>query len=418
MLPLLVFYCFWFVFLFFTYGEWSFVSTLTSLLDLPLFEQETRGLLFTPREIAQQPQTWQTTLKIFEAEQERIRAFLEAAGVTASLEQRPVVMLVGAGTSHYIGEALALLLRQRWGCEATAVASTDLLPSLGDYVIPGRRYLWISFSRSGDSPEGVNLLEQALEAYPGIAHLVVTCNPKARMVALAANQKRVCTVVLDDAVNDRSLAMTSSFTNMVVFGQCLAHAWSLEEYKDVFAKIMASSKAFLNSSADLAQSTVERGMPRICMLGAGALAPVAQESSLKVLEMSGGRVKTMALASLGLRHGPMAALDRDTDLICFLSSHRNRLRYEADLLREIQEKRITASCIVVGLKSDQKQIAPLCDVYHAIDGSFADAYRPPIDVIFGQLLGLYSSIAVGLRPDAPSPQGVISRVVSDFTIYR
>ena len=61
---------------------------------------------------------------------------------------------------------------------------------------------------------------------------------------------------------------------------------------------------------------------------------------------------------------------------------------------------------------------PLCDTYHAIDGSFPDAYRPAVDVIFGQLLGLYYSIAFGLRPDAPSPAGVINRVVSDFTIYR
>jgi tagatose-6-phosphate ketose/aldose isomerase len=391
---------------------------LDSLLDLPISEQETRGLLFTPQEIAQQPSTWRTTLQIFEAEQQRIRTFIEEAGVTASVEQRPIVMLVGAGTSDYIGESLALLLRQRWGCEATAVASTDLLPSLADYVIPGRHYLWISFSRSGDSPEGVNVLEQALETYPDISHLVVTCNPNARMIATAANHKRVCTVILDDAVNDRSLAMTSSFTNMVVFGQCLAHAWSLDEYREVLEGMAAASRTFLDDSAQLAQNMAQRGKPRICMLGSGALTAVAKESSLKVLEMSGGRVKAMALASLGLRHGPMAALDCETDLICFLSSERTRLRYEADLLREIQAKQITASCVVVGLKSNRDEIAPLCDVYHAIDGSFADAYRPPVDVIFGQLLGLYSSIALGLRPDAPSPQGVISRVVSDFTIYR
>ncbi len=394
------------------------MGPLLSLLDLPISEQETRGLLFTPREIAQQPQTWLKTLHIFEAEQQRIRAFLKEAGVTASVEQRPIVMLVGAGTSDYIGESLALLLRQRWGCEATAVASTDLLPSLADYVIPGRRYLWISFSRSGDSPEGVSVLEQTLETYPEISHLVVTCNPNARMIAMAGNHERVCTVILDDAVNDRSLAMTSSFTNMVVLGQCLAHAWSLDEYKEVLEDMIAASSAFLNNSAELAQSTVDRRKPRICMLGSGALAAVAKESSLKVLEMSGGQVKTMALASLGLRHGPMAALDRETDLVFFLSSERTRFRYEADLLREIQAKQITASCIVVGLKSDHDEIAPLCNVYHAIDGTFADAYRPPVDVIFGQLLGLYSSIALGLRPDAPSPQGVISRVVSDFTIYR
>jgi len=185
------------------------VGALLSLLDLSLSEQETRGLIFTPREIAQQPDTWQKTATLFDTTQNAIRAFLESSGVSSVLEQRPIVMLVGAGTSDYIGESLALLFRQRWGCEATAVASTDLLPNMAEYVVPGRRYLWISFSRSGDSPEGVNVLEQALELYPEISHLVVTCNPNSRMAALAATHARAYTAVLDDAINDRSLAMTA-----------------------------------------------------------------------------------------------------------------------------------------------------------------------------------------------------------------
>ena len=52
---------------------------------------------------------------------------------------------------------------------------------------------------------------------------------------------------------------------------------------------------------------------------------------------------------------------------------------------------------VIGLKSCEAKTVPLCDTYHAIDGTFPDAYRPPVDVIFGQLLGLYSSIAFGLQ---------------------
>jgi tagatose-6-phosphate ketose/aldose isomerase len=394
------------------------VSALSSLLDLPIAERESRGLTYTPREIAQQPQTWQKTALLFKTEQVRLQSFLERAGVTGPLEQRPVVMLIGAGTSDYIGESLAVLLRQRWGCEASAVASTSLLPNLSEYVIPGRRYLWISFSRSGDSPEGVSVLEQALEVCPEISHLVVTCNPDSRMVNLAENNPRVFTVILDDAVNDRSLAMTSSFTNMVIFGQCLAHAWSLEEYKPILASMIASAEKFLSDSAELSKAMASRKTRRICMVGSGSLAAVAQEASLKVLEMSGGQVKTMSQTSLGLRHGPMAALDNDTDFICFLSSERSRFRYEIDLLREIREKKITSTCVVVGLKSCEAEALPFCDVYHAIDGIYPDAYRPPVDVIFGQFLGLYASISFGLRPDAPSPAGVINRVVSDFTIYR
>ena len=394
------------------------VSALSSLLDLPVEEQELRGLTYTPREIAQQPETWRKTALLFEAGHSKFQSFLERAGVTGPLETRPAVMLIGAGTSDYIGESLALLFRQRWGCEASAVASTSLLPNLSEYVIPGRRYLWISFSRSGDSPEGVNVLEQALEIYPEISHLIVTCNPRSRMVGLAQNQPNACTAILDDAVNDRSLAMTSSFTNMVIFGQCLAHTWSLEEYRHLLDGMIQSADKFLGESAELSKHITSRKIRRICMVGSGSLAAVAQEASLKVLEMSGGHVKTMAQTSLGLRHGPMAALDTDTDFVCFLSSERPRFSYEIDLLREIRAKHITATCVVVGLKSCEAEARPFCDLYHAIEGSCPDAYRPPVDVIFGQFLGLYSSMSFGLRPDAPSPAGVINRVVGDFTIYR
>ena len=389
-----------------------------SLLDLPRSEQETRGLLFTPREIVQQPVTWRITLGIFEQEQERIQRFLERVGVTGPPAQRPGILLVGAGTSDYIGLSVALLLRQRWGCETSVVASTDLLTNLSDHILSGRRYLWISFSRSGDSPEGLSVLEQTLAHCPEISHLIVTCNPNARMIVAARGHGNVCTAILDDSVNDRSLAMTSSFTNMVVFGHCLAHAWSLEEYKPVLEEMVAAATLLLENATKVALTASERGSRQVCMLGSGALAAIAKEASLKVLEMSGGKIKTAAQTSLGLRHGPMAALDRNTDLICFLSSQRPRVQYEIDLLREIQVKQITACCTVIGLASDRALVTPFCDTFLAIHGTLADAYRPPVDVIFGQLLGLYSSLSHGLRPDAPSPQGVISRVVSDFTIYR
>ena len=121
------------------------MKSLSSFVDLPVDEQKARGLLFTPREIAQQPATWETTFQIFRQHQERICSFLEEAGLRDKLEDRPVVMLVGAGTSDYIGHALELLLRQKWSCEVSVCASTDLLPNLEEYIVPGRRYLWISF---------------------------------------------------------------------------------------------------------------------------------------------------------------------------------------------------------------------------------------------------------------------------------
>jgi tagatose-6-phosphate ketose/aldose isomerase len=393
------------------------VRLLSRFVELSEEERKARGLFFTPREIAQQPETWGTTLGIFKQHQRRICAFLDGVGVREELVERPVVMLIGAGTSDYIGQALELLIRQKWGCEVSTVASTDLLPNLAEYVVPGRKYLWISFSRSGDSPEGVAVLEQAIQLYPEVAHLVVTCNAEARMAEICKGSKRACVVVLDDAVNDRSLAMTSSFTNMVVMGQCLANAWSIEEYTQVVAQLVEAGEHLLLRASAEAERIASRGFTRVCFIGGGALTSVAKESALKVLEMTAGQVQAMSETVLGLRHGPMAALDTQTLFVCFVSGDERRAKYASDLLREIGEKGIVGERVAVGTAAARAEIAPHCDSYVAVDDAIDDAYRPVVDVIFGQMLGLYCSVAHELKPDSPSPDGVINRVVQKFRIY-
>ena len=392
------------------------MRSLQDFVNLSEQEKEALGMTATVREIAQQPVTWRGTRKIFEQHAERLRRFLETARVPGPLEQRPTVVLTGAGTSDYIGQALTLLLRTEWGCETQAIASTDLLANMADTLVPGRRYLMISFSRSGDSPEGVAVLKQALARYPEIAHLIVTCNERGRMAELVEGQTQAYAVVLDDAVNDRALAMTSSFTNMVLFGQCLAHAWSATAYDAIFEALVRAGERFLPLADTTARELAAENYKRVCVLGSGTLTGVARESALKVLEMTAGEVKTMAESVLGLRHGPMAALDRETLLVCFASSDIRRQRYEADLLQELGLKEIVAQRVVVG-PSGAAELTQSSERYLAIEDGVPDLYRPPVDVILGQLLGLYCSLAHGLKPDAPSPQGVISRVVREFRIY-
>jgi tagatose-6-phosphate ketose/aldose isomerase len=392
------------------------VLALQELVNLPEQDKEALGTAATAGEIAQQPVTWRETRKIFDQHADRLRTFLVTAGVSGPLEQRPSVVLTGAGTSDYIGQVLTLLLRTEWGCETQAIASTDLLTNMADYLVPGRRYLMISFSRSGDSPEGVAVLAQTLQKYPDIAHLIVSCNERGRMAELVKGHPQAYAVVLDDAVNDRGLAMTSSFSNMVLFGQCLAHAWSVSAYDTVFEALVEAGEAFLPMAEAAARKLAEKKYKRVCVLGSGALTGVAKESALKVLEMTAGEVKTMAESVLGLRHGPMAALDKETLLVCFASSDVRRQKYEVDLLREVQAKGIVAFRIVAGPVGIPDLAA--CSEQHLVIGEgVPDLYRPPVDVMLGQLLGLSFSLAHGLKPDAPSPHGVISRVVGEFRIY-
>jgi tagatose-6-phosphate ketose/aldose isomerase len=384
------------------------VNPLSRLLALPLPEKEKRGLLYTPAEIAQQPATWRTTHRIFEESRSELASFLRQAH-----EERWTIYLVGAGTSDYIGHSIANLLRRRWGCEVSAIASTDLLTNRDDLVIPDRDYLWISFSRSGDSPEGVAVLEQALASSPRVRHLVVSCNKNGRMVELAQQSKRCFAMLLDDAVNDRSLAMTSSFTNMVVFGQELAHLWDRDFSEETLDKMTIAAEYLLGEGSFLAHEFAQHGYRRACFVGAGALGATGRESALKVLELTSGDIQTMHETTLGLRHGPMSSLNIETIFMGFISTDDRRRRYDIDLLNEIRAKQVVRTIVAVG----QTDAASDYSLHCAAFDDLADAYRPAVDVIFSQMFGLFSSIELGLKPDSPSPNGLISRVVEKFAIY-
>jgi tagatose-6-phosphate ketose/aldose isomerase len=292
-------------------------------------------------------------------------------------------------------------------------ASTSLLTNRDEWLVPDTRYLWISFSRSGDSPEGVAVLEDALEELPDVLHLVVTCNPAGRMAALAAAHVQAYALVLDDAVNDRSLAMTGSFTNMVLVGQLLSLLWNDEDFAPTLEAMATAAEFLLDAGADLASEIAHTQPQRACFIGAGVLAAVARESALKMLELTAGRTLTMSESSLGLRHGPMSALNCNTVLTCFVSNEQRRRSYDLDLLAEVRCRKTTQAIVAIGASANADHTLS-CDAFARIP----DVFRPPVDVLFGQMLGFFASIEAGLKPDTPSPQGVITRVVQPFAMHR
>lgn len=394
------------------------MDPLAAMLDLSPADKQARGLEHTPREIAQQPDTWAVTYSELEPKLAEIQAFLARAGIGKPASQRPIVFLIGAGTSDYIGHSLHHLLRTKWKCEVLPIASTSLLTNFADYILPGQPYLWISFSRSGESPEGVAVLERAIADYPEIFHLLVSCNRDGKMSHAMQGRENCLSLTLNDAVNDRSLAMTSSFTNMVLTGQILAHAWSIEEYRPVLDSLVEAGRAMLPRAATLASSLAREDYEQVCFVGSGLLAGTAMESALKVLELTAGKVQTMTQSTLALRHGPMAALHQRTLFVSLVSSQLQRRKYEIDLLREIGSKELVATRVAVSINDLESLRGNAQEILTpGIDVSIPDPYRPVLDVLFGQLLGLFASVRNGLKPDHPSPSGAISRVVQNIGIY-
>jgi tagatose-6-phosphate ketose/aldose isomerase len=390
------------------------VDPLIALLGLPEERKLELGVEHTAAEIAQQPQTWPSTLALCRRRQVALRRFLTAqAGLP--------VLLAGAGTSDFIGRSVERLLEQRWRTPVRAVASTELLTGMDAWLRAEEPALCISFSRSGDSSEGVAVIEEMMDRFGNVAHLVITCNADGAMAKLAGGQSRAAyALVLDPATNDRGLAMTSSFSNMVVAGQALGYIDDLEGYGNTLQQVVKSAESLMPRAADATAKLAKSSFTRVCFLGSGALKAAAAESALKVQEMTAGRIFTMSQSFLGLRHGPLSFIDRQTLVVAYLASDKRTRSYETDLVGELRNKGLGATIAVTGfeLGSEIREMADVALELGTDRGIVPDALRPPLDVILGQLLGLFCSLEAGLKPDTPSPSGAISRVVSHVKIHR
>src|SRR5258708_10963600 len=253
------------------------IGGLAALLNVREEEKEARGIRYTPHEIIQQPASWRKTFQIVQEQQSDLRQFLLESGFDLRKPSgNPTVFLIGAGTSDYVGRALTYLLRRMWGCEVWAVPSTELLTNLEDLVFSEPKHLWISFSRSGDSSEGLAVLSAAIERYPNVRHLLVTCNERGRMAQICQRAPdRAYLLALDESVNDRGLAMTSSYTNMFVAGQCLAHLYSLRSYEETFSVLCDAGERFLKRVQEIAPLIAQEEVSKAWFIGSGSLHPAA-----------------------------------------------------------------------------------------------------------------------------------------------
>jgi tagatose-6-phosphate ketose/aldose isomerase len=378
--------------------------------------QEGPGYAHTLREICQQPVTWIETATRVAGQVALFRESL--AGVNGDGAAGAIV-LTGSGSSLYAGECLSLGLQGALGISAHAVPAGMVLTDPAGCLPERGPSLLVSFARSGNSPESCGAVDAVLESIPRCRHLVITCSGQGRLATSYRDDPRVATVVLDERTNDRSLVMTSSFTNMVLAGRLLALTGDVDGYRRRVSVLARHAADLLLAPADALARIARSDYRTAVYLGSGNRYGAAREAALKMLEMTGGQVKTFPETFLGLRHGPMCAVDDEALVVCFLSSDPVTRAYELDLVRELNRKKLGARKVIVGpgVPADVVSSGDVVVDFPAL-ASVADADAAVLDVVAGQLLAFFRCLHIGLRPDAPSDEGVISRVVGDFAIHR
>ena len=346
------------------------------------------------REIAQQPDLWPDTLG-------RAELFLKhrASGFDR-------VIFTGAGTSGYAGQCVA----EAWH-GGYAIDTTDLLLLSREEIevrVPklGEGDLLVSLARSGNSPESAGVVQRMQRLFPGVEHLAITCTAQSRLAELPG----VTVLELHEGTNDRSLAMTGSFSNLTLAGLALRH---LETLRQHMPGIVANARQHLESMFTTATAIAAEGASRFVVL-ASTMHGLTQEMTLKSLELTAGDTLGMAQSFLGFRHGPISILRDDTPILCLLSTDPLKRQYEDDLVREFAARGMRNVCLLGG--------EPGTDLPHrwqvpSMAPSLPDALRAPFEILFAQLLAYAHSVQVGVDPDNPSPDGQVTRVVRPFTVY-
>ncbi|MFB3903522.1 MAG: SIS domain-containing protein [Acidobacteriota bacterium] len=368
------------------------------------------GFSHTPREMLQQPWIWQ----------ESGRLVVDRMGDLSSLVSGTAqICLTGAGSSWYVGESVRSFLERELKRPVVTVPTTDLILEPTAFLKPETRSLVVSFSRSGRSPESFEVARIVSEKFPEHRQLLVTCNPDSELARKYAKTPGACTLGLHPSACDQGLAMTSSFTTMVLAGQALGF---LDRPTDYLAHVSESATIgtkLLAASIRAAASVDIAQFGRVCILGDGALKGAVLEGALKILEMTDGQIPTLSESFLGVRHGPLSFVDSDTLVIFSVSSHSIKRRYEADLIQTLREKGLGKHHVIVGREMSGQDALYGEAIDLACFSSYAvpDELRPPLDVLVPQVLALRFALALGLDPDNPSRRGAISRVVDGVKIY-
>ena len=370
----------------------------------------------TFKEIKQQSNMWQQTVEYFEKNKDEFEKF-----VSRNMGKKDIqVIITGAGSSAFVGNSVAEFLNSQQEALIQSVPTTDLVTNPGFYLRIDRPTLLISCARSGNSPESVAAMMKTEEFVSDVEHIVITCNAEGALVSNAKECAHHLTVLLPEASNDEGFAMTSSFTSMVLSSLLLGSLDILDKQAEMMTHIGEVNTCIIENHLDELIDLATKDVDRVVFLGSNALCGLAEESSLKLLELTNGQVMTSFDTALGFRHGPKSMVKEKTMIVMYFSRNTLAKKYELDLLKELRKDSANQLIVAISYEYDES-IDALASTYFSLEPSkkmnLEDMYLMFNYLTFIQLYAVAKSVVLGLNPDNPCPSGEVNRVVQGVTIY-
>jgi tagatose-6-phosphate ketose/aldose isomerase len=374
-------------------------------------ELRDKGGYYTATEICNQPEIWQKVYDKVLSEKDNIQAFTNEFLQNEKLN----VILTGAGTSAFIGLSLLGTYKRSWHHFTSCVSTTDMVSHPLDYLYPDVPTVIISFARSGNSPESVAAVTVADQICRKCYHLIITCDRDGELANYVSKNGKFVFMLPPDA-NDQSLAMTSSYSGMLLAGILIARLGEIENMRNKINLLCGYGKKILDNYSKTIFEIAGMDFNRVVFLGSGAQFGTATESHLKLQELTDGRIICTTDSYLGFRHGPKAVVDNKTIVVYLLSNQPYVIQYENDLISAMKTGK--KPLLELGIMETRNESVELDkEIVLADENSLDEELLAVCNIIPAQMLGFFKSINLGLQPDSPSKSGAISRVVKGVTIY-
>ncbi|MGM0140112.1 tagatose-6-phosphate ketose/aldose isomerase [Enterococcus sp. DIV0755b] len=376
------------------------------------------GAEITTREIKQQPELWQEAFSYYKENIERINAFLTEVKKAAVGKVR--IVFTGAGTSQYVGDTIKPYLNKVGDSRHfifESIGTTDIVASPAEYLHPDDWTILVSFARSGNSPESVAAVDVANKYVKNLRHITITCAPEGQLAKAASGDEHNLLLMMPAHANDQGFAMTGSFSCMALTALLLFDEKNDLAIKETYVKSMATLGNEAIAREDEVQKIVDLDFDRIVYLGSGSLAGLTREASLKVLELTAGKMATVFDSSMGFRHGPKSFINEKTIVFVFVNNDDYTRQYDVDILEEVYADKIAPSVLGISQKNSENNFSGANFVFNSSEEKLPDGYAALPFLMVAQTVSLLSSIKVGNTPDTPSPTGTVNRVVKGVTIH-
>lgn len=384
-------------------------------MDTTKIDMGQKGV-FTKKEIAQQPEVWVKTYEIISSKKKEIEEFLMKIKKEKDLD----IILTGAGTSAFVGTTACGLTLKYQKLPSRAIPSTDIITHPEYFLTKNKPTLLVSFARSGNSPESLAAVEIVNNYCDKAYHLIITCNESGALMGKTGSENML-KILLPSETNDQGLAMTSSFTSMLLAFILIVKTDTLDEEKTKVQQLADWGNIILNKYENTIETFSSTDFKRVFFLGSGPLQGIAQESHLKLQEITDGEIMCAYDSFLGFRHGPRAVVNKDTLLIYLLADDDNTRKYEIDLIKQVNSGiKGLAQVVICHKPIDIEGVKFDLDIcFGTKDAPEAGIeYLSVAEVMFAQLIGYYKSLSLGLDPDKPSVSGSLTRVVEGVMIHK